>query len=393
MDLLNATFEDYQVQYETFLPIELRKGLTYLQTHVHYAVTIIDESFPAVELVFRIIQVSVGILCFFPSLEPSLEAPKQFCKDVKNLTGVVKGLKSIDGLLNFKFVWKLIMLNVSGMTLFIVSALSLIERTQLLDVSAIKTYLRAIPIFGILPYGGLFSFSVMGLMGLTAFSALGKRSQLIEEENRIKNEKLTFWSQSLDLPEVRMQEQKYQMRVADLKMEITAYELLIKEGRDIEDEFNQRGDQTKEWYTCCQALKELNSTLKKKQTELEKYEEKCADWTELDRNWNQINPQELEDFRKAKQEKWEVKLNKIKSEKRSGLLAIVSQIIIFSKQALVIIGLATGYGMIALPGLINIGLETVVAGCGMTTFFMKRSIKKIQISPVRLTQYVNLAIS
>lgn len=387
---LNATFEDYQAQYDTFLPIQLREGLTYLQTNIHYAVSVIDETFQVPEFVLRIIQFSVAILSVFPSIHSSLEMPKQFCKDAKNFTNCVKGLKAVDGFLNFKFAWKLMMLNVSGMTLFIVSTLSLIERAQLLDVAAIKVYLTAIPVFGILPWGGLLPFSIVGLMSLAALLAVDKRSMLTEEEARIHNEKLAFWSQSLDLSTVQIREQRYLDQVSGLNQEIAAYKTLITNGNQIENELNQGEDQAKEIYICCKALEELISTLKKKETELAKYEQKSAEWTGLERNWNHIDSEELENFQKAKLEKWETKLTKIKREKRYSLLSIANNIIILSRQAVVITGVACGYGVVVLPLLINVGLDAVVAGCGMVNFFMKRSIKKMQISPISLSHYVNL---
>jgi hypothetical protein len=379
-----TTFEDYQAQYATSLPIKLREGLTCLQTNVHYAVSVIDATFQTPECVLRIIQLSVALLSLFPSISPSLAIPKQFCKDAKNFTNCIKGLKAIDGFLNFKFAWKCIILNVSGMTLFIVSTLSLIERAQVVDVAAIKAYFIAIPVFGVLPYGGLLPFSIVGLMGIAALLALEKRSKLVEEEIRIKNKKIVSWSQPLDLQTVQIREKNYQTQVSNLQKESDAYQKLINTGKKIQSELDQCKDQTKKIYTCCKALKALNSIYQKKQTELMKYEKKYSEWKTLKENWNHINQQDLEVFRKAKQDKWKIKLNKIQAEKRSNLLSIANNIIILSRQALVIMSVATGYGIVVLPLSINIGLDAVVAGCGIANFLIKRSIKEIKIPPVNL---------
>lgn len=390
MNPLIATFEDYQAQYETILPIEVRKGLTCLQTHVHHAVVVIDEAFLGPELILKMIQMSVALLSFIPFMESNLDGAKQFCKDGKNFSNFVKGLKSVDGFLNFKFSWKSIVLNVSGMTLCIVSTLSLLDRIQVVNISVIKVYLVAIPRFGILPYGGLLSLSVVGLMGMIALLALEKRGKLEKEKVFIQDDKLIYWSQPLDSHRVHEHQVKYQTKVLDLQSEIVAYEALIQKGEEIENELSGRSDQTYPIYTCRKALDELRGTFENKQRELEEFEKKSSKWTALDRNWTHIDSKELEAFRQAKREKWEAKLNKIEQEKRMSLFSIINNVIILSRQALVIVSVATGYGIVTLPLLINMGLDAAIAGCGIKTFFMKRSIKKIKIPPVDLADYVTL---
>lgn len=393
MNPLNATFEDYQAQYETVLPLNVRNGLTYVQVQIHYVVTVIDGVIQFPDIVLRTTQLAVAVFSFVPPIAPALEMPKQFCKDAKNLINVIKGLKSIDGFLEFKLSWQPIVMNISGITLLIVSALSLIERVNWVDVHAIKVFLTAIPIFGSLPYGGLLPFSIAGLMGMTACFGSDKRSKLIKDEAYIKNEKFVFWSHPLDLNTVQQRQAKYETRVLNLQAEIAAYEELIEDGKQVQDELDEYPDQAHRVYACQKALEELSAAWGKKVKDLSKSKEKASQWSALGRDWNQINLQELEDFRQAKYAKWEAKLDRIQLEKKANFIAITNNVIIFSRQALVIISVAMGYGIVTLPLIVNVGLDGTVAGCGLATFCMKRSIKKIKIPRVNLDKYVHFNMS
>lgn len=393
MNPLKATFEDYQAQYDTILPLKAREVLTYVQIKVRHAVAVIDESVQIPEFVLRIGQFVVAAFSLFPSIDPLLEGPKQFCKDVKNFTNVVKGMKSVDGFLHFKFHWKSLILNISGLTLFIVSSLSLIDRFNFYNVTPIKISLTALPILGILPWGGLLPLSVVGLMGMISLFAIEKMGKLQEDKMRIKSDKLSFWSVPFDLAKVQENQLKYQTKILDLKEKIAAYEVLIEKGTEVEDDLIQRSDQSSRFVACQKALSELSETLKKTDKILKKVEQKSEQWNLLEKNWSYIDSQEVENFRQAKQAKWEKKLEKIECEKRATMLSISNSILILARQALVIVSVATGYGIVTLPFLVNIGLDAYVAGTGMMTFFMKRSIKKIKIPSEDLATYINLNVT
>lgn len=387
MNPLDATFEDYQAQYETILPLKVRTGLTYVQIKVHNAVVFIDEFFQAPDCIVRVMQFVVATFSLFPTADSYLEGPKQFCKDAKNFTNFVKGLKSVDGFLNFKFHWKPIVMNISGLTLFIVSGLSLAERFQVYNVASIKTSLLAVPVFGILPWGGLLPFSIVGLMGMISIFAVEKMSRLKIEEMRIKSDKLPFWSTPLDLSKIKEKQCKFHAEILNLQDEINAYEALIQEGTELEVELIQQSDQPRPLLACQKALSELNKTMEKAQEILTKVEQKAEKWDLLEKNWRFINFAELENFRQAKQTKWELKLGKVESEKRATMLSITNSMIILGRQALVIVSVATGYGIVTLPFALNIGLDAYVAGTGMVTFLMKRSIKKIKVPSINLDSY------
>ena len=249
-------------------------------------------------------------------MDPLLTQPKQFCKDARNFINFIKGSKSVDGILNFQFSWRIIVLNISGMTLSIVSFLSLAERFKFLDITAIKVCLAAIPVLSVLPFGGLLSLSVVGLMSMTFLLSLDKKRKIEKEQIHIKNIKLSFWSENLDLIKIQEKQTKYKVKVEDLQKEIEIYDGLINQGKLVEEELSHHLDQQHKIKICQKAIQELISTLKKKQVGLEQYEEKYSQWKALERKWEHIDLQELDHFREAKENKWKAKIDKLDSERR-----------------------------------------------------------------------------
>ena len=386
-----TTFTEYQAQSGTsFLPEGINQGLRVLRSGVHRVVFLIDGLFQGPQLIMKITQLGVTILSFFPSLDPSLEVPKQFCKEAKNFINLIKGLKSVDGILNFQFSWKMIILNVSGMTFLILSSITIIERFRLRDVSAIKVSLAAIPVFGVLPFGGLFPLSMFGLMSTTFLLSLDKKKKLERQEDYIKNEKLPFWANPLDLNKIHEQQARFKAKIAELREEVSVYVELIKEGKQMEEELSLYGDQIRKIKVCRQAIDELASILDGKQSILNKSDKIDSQWSILEREWEHLDPQELEDFRQAKEAKWKAQLDKIAYKKRSIHFSQIGNSIVISRQVFVIGAVIFGYGAVALPLLINCGLEVVGSGCSISNFFMKRSIRKIEIPSVDLAKYVNL---
>lgn len=387
MNVLNTKFEDYQAQYETILPSSIKENLKSLKTCIHRAVIVIDEALIAPELVLKTFQLSLGFFSLIPSMAPGLEEAKLFCKDAKNFSNVIKGLKPFDGFLDFNFSWKPIFSNISGMGLFLFSTLSLLERTKILNIYILKTHLVAVPIFGILPYAGLFSFSIIGQLSVAILYAIENRIALNKKQDYFKNKKINFWLEPLDLIKVTNRCAHYKIKFDVLKQEIESYKELIREGEEIQSKLNPI-DENKRLYICQKTLDELNKTCEEKEKEQIKYEEKLKAWKNLEKNWVVIDSEKLKAFQQAKQEKWELKLNKIELEKRVNFFSIISSIISIGRQILVIVGVAAGYGIILLPLIANIGMDGAVGGFGMASFFMKRSIKKIEIFPVNLSDYI-----
>lgn len=388
MNPLTATFEDYQAQYQTILPIPVREALTTIQIQVKKISRFTDEAVQAPDLVGRIAQLAVTGLAFIPVVDPYLEGAKLLCRDSRNVINLMKGMRSVDGFMNLSFQWRAIMLNVSGMVLFIVSGLSIVERFNLFPLNHMKVSLAAIPVFGILPWGGMLAFSIVGFMGMLSLLSRDKIRTLEKEETRIKTEKLPFWSEPIDLAKVEEKRNKYRDKIVHLKEEIEACEALIEEGQEVQNELKQRCDQPSRMYACQKALKELGETLQAKQESLEKYKAKARRWRYLQKKWSQINPQELDQLQQAKLDKWKKKLKKIETEKRASFLAITLNVTILARQAFVLGTLATGCGIVNLPFIVNVALDVYVAGAGMVAFFMKRSVKKTKIPSVNFEQFV-----
>jgi|GEM_PF-5355846 len=372
MDLLNTTFKDYQSQYDTLLPIKGKEALQGFQARVHRTVTAINEAFSVPEFLLRVIEIVLTILSLIPSINLSLEGAMQYCREAKNLSNLVKGLKSIEGFLNFRFSWRGIVLNVSGMTLFMISGLSLLERLQYVNLCSIKSSLAVIPVFGILPYGGLLSLSIVGLIGTLTLVAWEKQNRLDKEEARIEGEKLLLWSHTLELSTVQLQEVKSKIKVVNLKQEVMAYEALIQEGEEVKGELQRQPGQTHLMYSCRKALDDLNAMLKNKEEEWIKCEKKRIQWKELKRNCAHLHWEELENVREAKEKKWRAKLNQVKWEKRGGELSRISHMMVLSRQALVMISVATGHGIVSFPLWVNVLLDSGIAGCGIAVFLIKK---------------------
>jgi hypothetical protein len=383
-----ASFNEYQAKYESsFLPESMGKRWKGFKMGVHRLVAIVDEHVQLPELTIRTLQLGTTILSCFPSVDPLLEMPRQLCKDAKNFTNFLKGVKSIDGFLNFKFTVRHIVLNVSGMTLFILSGISLVDRFRLLDVSVVKIGLSTIPVFGILPFGGLLSLSLLGLLGSVAVLSLEKQQKLQKEIERIKEEKLAFWKQ-LDLSKVQERQRKYEKRISELGKEVEAYQKLKTEGEESARKLNAHPEQIKERNACQKALQEINRALQERQQKLDLYQKKLSQWKTLEDQWEQMNPQKLKEFCQAKEKKWQAKLSKIHYEKRTNLFSLVTNATVISRQVLTIVPVMLGYGLVTLPLALNVGLEVVGSGSGVKSFFMKKSLKKMKISPaVDLTEY------
>jgi hypothetical protein len=384
-----TTFADYQAQYETsFLMEGINRGLDALRVRIHHLVTFVDEAIRVPGLIIKTAQLSITIFSYFPALDPSLEVPKQLCKEAKNFTNFFKGWKSVDGLLNFQFSWKKIILNGSGMTLFVLSTITLIERFHLRDVSMIKTRLAAIPLFGVLPYGGLLPVSFVGLMSIIFLVSLDKKRKLEKNAAYIENEKLSFWSNSLDLNKIRVRLEKCRDKSERLREGVNVYAELIKEGREIEEGLNSSVNQNHQMRACRKALDELETKHEEKQILFDKCNKNTCEWIYLETSRSTIEPHELENFRQAKEAKWKTKLEKIENEKRTVQLSIITIIIVIAKNSFAIGAVLSGYGAVSLPWLANLSLDVIGTTCSIVNFFMKRSIQKMEILAVDLEEYV-----
>lgn len=385
------TFEDYQGKYETFiLPQELSKRFDFFRHNVHRLFFPIDEFYQQwPDVIIKTIQLSVAIFSCFPSLEFFLQTPKLISKEAKNFTDFIRGLKFVDGILNLsQFSLKIVILNISGTILFILSTMTLIDRFRLLDVSAIKMKLATTPIFGVLPYGGLIAFSLLGIMGPAILLTLEGKRKLEKKLNRIQEEKLTFWSQPLNSEKIEKKLKKYNAKIDQLKIEEEFYLKEIIKGKQIEQQL-QNSNQLFRLQNCRKAIQKLASLAEEKKNILKHYETKSSQWRALKKNWDHLSPQTLKDFQEAKINKWQTKLNKINHERKMNLLLLAGTIASLFRQFLAIGGAMAGYGVVAFPLVINAGLEIVISGGGIANFFIKKVVQNTEESSIELSQYVH----
>lgn len=384
------TFEDYQAKYEiSYLAEELNKRLNDMRGKVHRIVIFVENAYQGPDVIVKIVQLGVAIFSCFSTFDIYLDVPKQFCKEAKNVSNFVKGLKSIEGIFNFQFYWKIVILSLSGTTLFILSSLTLLDRFRLLNVTMIKEYLATIPVLGVLPYGGLLPLSMIGLMSILILFSWEKGKKMARQIDKFKNGKLVFWQQPLELPQIQNRQVKYETKVSELKEKVAFCTELLQEGERVEEELSERLDQTFKLRACQKAIQEIHSIQANKQITLDKYEKKYSQWTALAREWKHVTSQELENFRQAKESKWLIKVNKIERERVMNWLSILNNITVISKQMFPLGAVVLGYGLMDLPFFLKTYLDIVGSSCGIVNFFAKRAIRKIIVPTVDPAQYIS----
>jgi hypothetical protein len=212
-----------------------------------------------------------------------------------------------------------------------------------------------------------------------------KVKKLEQEETRIKTEKLPFWLEPLDSCKIQKKWEKICQKVKKLETEEQVYQNLIVEGEKVKQQCNE----PKRVYSCQKALNGLNVALKKQKKVLLKYQKKAKQWEVLHSKGSGIDSQQLEEFQKAKHAKWKTRLEKIEIEKKAVLISITNNVITLARQTLTICSVATGFGIINLPCVVNIVLDTYITGTSMMAFLQKRSAKKIKIISIHLNQFIN----
>lgn len=368
MNNSHVFFDNYQAKYKSALLLSFTKGLNCARMNVRGVVKKVDRFIQKPEFLLKIVQLVIAVFSVFPFFDSYFKTPKLWSKDVKNMSNFLKGIKSVDGVLNFKFAIKPIILNISGLTLFLVSGLSLIDRFKLLNISAAKSLFSAMPIFGKLPFGGLLPFSLIGLMGMTSLLSIDKLKGFKKAKSHIANEKIVQWKASLQLPQIQKRQMDYLSKIDILKKETLNFKRLIAEGEQKEKKFALR---SKSLYTCQKALDEIRSIHQKKQIELNKYEKKLSEWNDLESGFT-IFPKKLKDYQERKLAKWKRKLSLVKTKKTMTGLMIANNAIVLLRQIAAVVSVAAGYGLFNPGLLINAGLDATVAGLGIATYLINK---------------------
>lgn len=384
------TIEEYQNKYgkyNTSLAHELLYGLSQIKIAVHHVVDTAVKSIKGPNLVMKVMQTAIKALMYVPILASHLTEAKLLLKEIKDCTNFIKGMQSIDGLINFKFAWKLIILNVSGLVLFVLTTITLSEKF-LIDCSAIKTTLTAIPVLGKLPFGGLLHISLIGLIGSLLLLSLDKKKKLEQTTSKI-NSRIEFWNNPIDLNKVLNLDLKYEVKILDLQKYIALKKEQLVDGKEAEKnsgtQFNKKILKIHQ-----KSLATLNNNINKKKKELSALEKKKHQWEYLKKNFKEINQEQLQEYQKAKLHNWKNKLDKLNIEKKSNVLIITNNAISIAKNFIVVATIITGIGLAILP-IAVLGLSIISCFISVTNYFIKKSVNQIEINSIDMTHYLSIS--
>lgn len=382
---MTTKFQEYQSRYESsFISPQFKEKWKVLQDSCHRLVSTMEPYVQGTELLVKSAQFSVLVLSYFPQLNIFFEIPRQICQDARRATDLLKGIKSIDSLLNLTFSWRHVTLTLSGMTLLVLSVVSIMDRLKLLNIKSFRINKLILPMFATLPFGGFLSFSLIGLLGMISLNTLDKRRKCIGEIDHLVSQKMIFWSKKIGLEQVKEKQVKYQEKVGKLKHEVEDLAHLIEEGNQVEHELKSEWKcQVKKMRACHHAIQELNSLMQAKKAILLKYETKSLQWKMLENKWNHVKMEEIENFRQAKLKKWKTRLQKLEDEKRACLFSVTSHMMTIFGQ---IFWLGSTIFSCQAMG-VRIGLDVLGTFCNMKNFFMKREIRKIKLFPVKLEDF------
>lgn len=384
-----SCFADYQGQYENaFFSVAAQEVFFEVEERLHRVATRIDDWMQNSDVIVKIVQIGTTLLAFDPTIDSFLDKPRQLNKDFKIVASLTKVFRTVDNLLHVNTAWKFVVLQISNTILFAISILSFIERFELFQTTSIKVMLAAIPILGVLPYGGLVFLSLGALSSTLLMLSIEKKDKLEQEEKRLIQEKNAFWSTSLDLSKVEQKQLHAEETSIKLRNEILLYETILMEGLQIEETFVLQGTETKKLSACRKVIKELSNLLRLKKTALRAHEKKARSWNLLIKQWATIDTQALDRFCQSKRQKWESKLEQLSFEKNINLLSMASSSILIFKQLVTLGGLFSK--RIILPMNLNVTLELVSTTCGLTNFFMKKIFTKT-VPSVDLSDYVNFS--
>lgn len=376
---LPANFSEYQIQFG--YSDRFNEGFDIFRRAIHQ-ISLLNETFLVPELIFSIVQVSTQILTAITELSSAQEV-SGYCKEVKNFTNFLKGIKSLDGLLNSP---SLKVRNVFGMGLFILSSAVLLDRFKVIEISVLKSYLASIPRLGVLPYGGLLSLSFIGLSSALYCSYLQKKIKLHTRELYVKDEKFAFWSSGIDLNKIRMKQTKYQSKITYFQEEISNFQKLLDEGQQYRRSLDS--EEVFKITVCEKACEELSKSLKNQKIHLAEYEKKHSNWILFEKYWSHIDPREIEEFCLAKENKWKCKLDKLHLQTNSNELSKTKTLMTLIKNC-VLVGLAVAGNGLAIPIIFSVAFDTVKLGINIGNFYIKKSIPQKKIHSIDLSQYVS----
>ena len=377
-------FDLYQKKFEpSWIPFPIEWGFRKFKAGLHQIAVSIDQNIKLPDLMVKTTLLALQILGCLALFKPVMDVPKLWCRDIKNMINFLKGFKAVDGLVNLQTAVRRVVLNVSGLTLMVMSFITIVDRFKLLNVTAIKLALRSIPIFGVLSLGGL---PVFGLLGLSGALAYDRKEKIQELNEKIKNqkEKIAFWSMPLTPEKIEKRNAKTSDRIIEKKQALAKVERLEEEGK-------AKATATQATSPSHQlAMQSIRAEIVVKTRAL-KIQEKISEQWEillmhlspgmLSQPLTATSSFTLSLFQRAKLQKWKMKLIRSEQDKKCSSLGLRSYLVNVAKQILILSLVVFGMGT-SIPLLLAIPLDCIGITSGLRAYFLQKKIQFIKVPPI-----------
>ncbi len=184
-----------------------------------------------------------------------LSGIKYSFNEIKSFTGLLEITQTVNLIANpIRSSLTTHVLNVSGLGLFVFGGLNLAEKYHWIDLSSLHDKCAQIPGFGLFPFAGVLKILVISTqLGLLS-GTLYDKEKFKEKQNKIKNEKIVFWT---DLTREKIEGRLEKLRVKQatssnpkLASKIIGWEKVLSEfNRDEESVESFRQAKLQKWET------------------------------------------------------------------------------------------------------------------------------------------------
>jgi hypothetical protein len=161
---------------------------------VHRTAVAVQSSMETPALILKVMRTSAAVFSYIPGCQESLDDAKKALKTCKSGMKVIKGVKSVDGLLRDSASRIDLVIHLLGCFILALNALILAEKCNRIDLTTLRIWLQEIPWFGDLPLAGLQHFPCIGeqLLCLSQKSTKevsqdNQRSKLNKQISLVKN--------------------------------------------------------------------------------------------------------------------------------------------------------------------------------------------------------------
>ncbi len=320
-------------------------------------------------LALKFAQFTVKTLSLIPTCQPTLKPVSNVIKECKDYDNFLKGIRAVDGALNPRFNWKAMTLTVAGISLFTLSCLTMGDKFKFIKITPIKTALTALPLIGVLPFGGVLHISLVVMFGILFLMSLENRGRLKEGEKGLQK-KIDYWTKTIDGEKIAERLTNYETKISALEKEIEALQCLRKEGEAKTDA---------KPYTK-KALNEIVDTIDQLSKKQAKHLKKKAEWEKLD-------TAKSEALRNAKLAKWQERLAAKKLESVLNRTDLVDRVTNIVSNIIYVGTTLSGYGEVVRIG-IDVGVGLVGCACALNEWRLRKKISQIKPKPVELESFL-----